>query len=258
VVISISQAPAPSNQAAVSSILTKLSGCANFMPMKTTRTFSVLLALACLMPPAPAHAIWGLLGKLGGAAAKGGTAAKGAAAAGATAAGTAEIMGAGAQGAKAAGGAAAGASEVSTTASQTAKLGAMSAEDLSKASGLGKAVPDEITFMMNSGKVLADIPDLKVQAWLKKPWRELQPTQAHLMVEDYVRLLEVNPKNAKNVASAQKSVPTKTASSDISWYQYELIARAAHLGHVGAQQEQARLCRGKTDQQCKESFATHR
>ncbi len=228
--------------------------------MKTFRIFSVLLALICLVPPSPAHAIWGLLGKLGSVASKGGTAAKGAAAAGAgaTAAGTAEIMGAGAQGAKVAGSAAGGVSELSTAASQTSKLGAMSAEDLSRASGLGKAVPDEITFMMNSGKVLAEIPDVKAQAWLKKPWGDLQPVQAHLMVEDYVRLLEVNPKTAKSLAPAQKSVPTKAASNDISWYQFELIARAAHLGHVGAAQEQARLCRGKTDQQCKEFFAAPR
>jgi hypothetical protein len=117
-------------------------------------------ALALSMAPSTSHAFLGLLGKLGSAAGKAGAVGKGAAAGGAAVAG-AEI----AQGANAAG--------------KAAKLGAAgeggaaaanSADDIARASGLGKAVPDDIAAMMTTkGKTLLDVPDPGTRAWLGTP-----------------------------------------------------------------------------------------
>jgi hypothetical protein len=202
------------------------------------------LALALGLAPTTSHAFWGLLGKLGSAAGKAGTVGKGAAAGGAAVAG-AEGANAAAQAAKAANAAKAG------TAAEGGAKAATSAEELSKASGLGKAVPDEIAAMMTTkGKALLDVPDPGTRAWLSTPATKLGPADADLMVRDYVKLLEGKPATgpvkttdkAANASTAPK-LPTNTPASTIPWHAVELLARAAHIGHRGAQSELDRLCR---------------
>jgi hypothetical protein len=70
------------------------------------------------------------------------------------------------------------------------------------------------------------------------------------MVRDYVKLLEGKPatgpaKATDKAASASTApkLPTNTPTSTIPWHAVELIARAAHIGHRGAQSELDRLCR---------------
>lgn len=226
-------------------------------------TAAALLLLAMSSLPAPAHAFWGLLGKVGSAAGKGaaGAAGKGAAA---TGAGTL----AGVEAAEAAN-AAAHAARAAKPA--VAAEGAMSAEQLAKASGLGKAVPDDIAAMLTTpGKTLLDVPDAGTRSWLSQPGGKLARADADLMVTDYVRLLEgkpaAGPRAAKapvapavqttDKAAAAPRLPTAKPASSIPWHATELLLRAAHLGHPGAQRELERLCRGSTTDKpaaCRES-----
>lgn len=208
------------------------------------------LALALGLAPTTSHAFWGLVGKLGSAAGKAGAGAagKGAAAGGAAIAG-AEV----AEGANAAAHAAKAAK--ATTAAEGSAKAATSAEELSKASGLGKAVPDDIAAMMTTkGKTLLDVPDPGTRAWLGTPATKLDPADADLMVRDYVKLLEGKPasgpakagdKVADKAASASTApkLPSNTPVNTIPWHAVELLARAAHIGHRGAQSELDRLCR---------------
>jgi hypothetical protein len=211
------------------------------------------LALALSLAPTTSHAFWGLLGKLGSAAGKAGAGAagKGAAAGGAAVAG-AEV----AQGANAAGKAAKlGAASEGAAAAEGGAKAATSADELSKASGLGKAVPDDIAAMMTTkGKTLLDVPDPGTRAWLGSPATKLGPADADLMVRDYVKLLEGKPaggpakagdKVADKAASASTApkLPGNTPVNTIPWHAVELLARAAHIGHRGAQSELDRLCR---------------
>lgn len=220
---------------------------------------SLCLALCCsvgLVPPA--HAIWGLLGKLGAGAGK---------AAGAASKGAVGVAGMGA----ATGGAAVAGAELATEGAHAARAGVLasqSADDLARASGLGKAIPDEIAAMAYSpGKNLADVPDLGTHTWLSTPARQQSRMDADLMVRDYARLLDgkaalgrpVQPV-AQPAAKAPK-LPTIKPASQIPWHAVELLARAAHLGHNGAQTELQRICRNKaavasTSAECKQHTAT--
>ncbi|MDO5693235.1 MAG: hypothetical protein Q4G70_12310 [Pseudomonadota bacterium] len=197
-----------------------------------------MMAGICL----PAHAFWGLLGKVGSAGGKA------AATAGKTAAGTA---GKGA----AAGGAAVAGAEAANTGAQAAKAGAglaaQSGDDIARASGLGKAVPDEVSAMLHTpGKTLADISDPGTRSWLSLPPGQLHASDAPLMVTDYARLLEGKPakgpkaadttQQAANVPPAR--LPTSTPPSQVPWQAIELLLHAARMGHQGTQSEWKRLC----------------
>lgn len=192
-----------------------------------------LLTAAALLAAPQAHALWGVLGKLGKA---GSTAGKGA--------GTA---------AKAGGAAAVGAeaSEGAALASQAAKAVATGADEawtaaqLSKASGLGPAVPDEVAAMLRTpGKTLADVPDPGTRAWLSTPPSRARPGDAELMVHDYVKLLEGRPAGGpvQKAPAQPAAVPTRHPPASVPWHALELLARAAVHGHRGAQSELDRLC----------------
>jgi hypothetical protein len=190
----------------------------------------------------PAHAIWGVLGKLGAGAGK---------AAGAAGKGVAGAAGKGA----ATGGAAVAGAELATEGALAAKAGALagqSADDLARASGLGKAVPDEIAAMAYSpGKTLLDVPDLGTHSWLSTPVRQQSRVDADLMVRDYARLLDGKPALGRPVHAVAQPVakaprlPSTKPPSQIPWHAVELLARAAHLGHNGAQTELQRICRNQ-------------
>jgi hypothetical protein len=197
------------------------------------RRLIALLAAAALLAVPPAHAFWGVLGKLGKASA---TAGKGAGTA-------AKAGGAAAVGAEAAEGA--------SLASQAAKAGAAGADEagsaaqLSKASGLGPAVPDEVAAMLRTpGKTLADVPDPGTRAWLSTPPSRARPGDPELMVHDYVKLLEGRPAAgpAQKVPAQPAALPTRHPPSGVPWHALELLARAAVHGHRGAQSELDRLC----------------
>ena len=223
---------------------------------------AALLALSVL--PAPSHAFWGALGKLGSAAGKGagaaGAAGKGAAGA-AGVAGAVEVTqgaNAAAKAAKAAGAAELGAGDMAAAAGaaeRNAAAGAMSAEELSRASGLGKAVPDEVAAMLSApGRKLSEVPDVGTRSWLSLPRKQLTATDADLMVHDYVKLLEGKPAagpprlRAKvsiesEKAAAARPVPPHRPVADVPWHAVELLVRAAHAGHAGARNELNTLCR---------------
>ncbi|MES2584958.1 MAG: hypothetical protein V4627_19700 [Pseudomonadota bacterium] len=188
----------------------------------------------------PAHAIWGLLGKVGSGASK---------AAGVAGKGAAGAAGKGA----ATGGAAVAGAELATEGALVAKTGAATstvADDLARASGLGKAVPDDIAAMaLGSGKTLAEVPDLGARAWLATPTKQLGRADADLMVHDYVRLLEGKAAKGRPVQPAVTpapvaKLPSTKPSAEVPWYAVELLVRAVHLGHKGAQAELDRLCAG--------------
>lgn len=203
----------------------------------------ILLAAAALftaLATPSANAWLGALGKIGSAAGKGaaGAAGKGAAAGAGAVAGAEAVQGANAAGKAAkAGVAAEGAA-------------AASADDISRASGLGKAVPDEIAAMLHTpGKTLADVPDVGARSWLGKQRAKLTANDADLMVRDYAALLEGKPAKgppaspAPAAAGAQPQLPTRKPAAEIPWYATELLMRAAHVGHAGARSELDRLCR---------------
>lgn len=227
------------------------------MPIRVLvlRVGLVMFLGAALVPPA--HAIWGLLGKLGSGASK-----------------TAGVAGKGAAGAAgkgaAVGGAAVAGAEVATEGVLVAKSGAATsqfADDLARSSGLGKAVPDDIAAMaLGSGKTLADVPDLGARTWLATPVKQLGRSDADLMVHDYVRLLEGKAAKGRPAQQAAATVPagklpsTKPAA-EVPWYAVELLVRAAHVGHRGAQSELDRLCAGgaspsSISAQCKSQHST--
>ncbi|AYQ26978.1 MULTISPECIES: hypothetical protein [unclassified Polaromonas] len=223
---------------------------------------AALLALTLL--PAPSYAFWGLLGKVGSTAGKGAAAAG---AAGKGAAGAAGVAGAvevtqganaAAKAAKAAGAAELGAGDVAAAAGaaeRNAAAGAMSADELSRASGLGKAVPDDIAAMLTApGRKLSDVPDAGTRSWLSLPRKQLTATDADLMVHDYVKLLEGRPAAGPPRRRASASIETEKALAarpvpphrpvaDVPWHAVELLVRAAHAGHVGARNELNKLCR---------------
>lgn len=197
-----------------------------------------LLGLALLNP---AHAWLGVLGKIGSAAGKGaaGTAGKGAAAGAGAVVGAEALHGANAAGKVGKAGAAAEAGAAAT------------ADDVSRASGLGKAVPDDVAAMLHTpGKTLADVPDVGARSWLGTPKAKLTPADADRMVTDYVALLEGRPAmgpaaKVQPATPAKAPLPATKPPAEIPWFAIELALRAAHLGHKGAQAELDRLCRAK-------------
>ncbi len=227
------------------------------MPMRAVVLRCGLAMLLGVAVVPPVHAIWGLLGKLGSGASKSvGVAGKG-------------VAGAAGKGA-ATGGAAVVGAEVATEGALVAKSGAATsqfADDLARSSGLGKAVPDDIAAMaLGSGKTLADVPDVGARAWLATPAQQLGRADADLMVHDYVRLLEGKAAKGRPLkpvatpAPAPKLSGTKPAA-EVPWYAVELLVRAAHMGHKGAQVELDRLCAGATtptsiSAQCKSQLST--
>jgi hypothetical protein len=215
------------------------------------RTFQHICVAAALVASAmastPAHAWLGALAKLGSAGGKAATVGKGAAAGGAAVASTEIATGANA---------AAKVGKVGAGADQAAGVGAHSADELSKASGLGKAVPDDIAAMLSTpGKTLLDVPDTGARAWLATPPSKLTAADANLMVTDYVKLLQGKPAKGPSKPStqpvesaAQKApevqIPGMTPPNQVPWHSVELLARAAHIGHRAAQSELNRLCSG--------------
>lgn len=201
---------------------------------------AVLVLATAVITPLPAHAWLGALSKLGSAAGKGAATAGKGAAAGAGAVGGVEAM----QGANAAAKAGKGAVAAEGAA-------AASADDISRASGLGKAVPDEVAAMLSTpGKTLLDVPDPGARSWLGRPAAKLNPADADLMVRDYAALLQgkpaAGPRQAIERTAAnprEPQLPTTRPPSQVPWYAFELVARAAHLGHAGAKAEKERLCR---------------
>jgi hypothetical protein len=235
---------------------------------------AALLALALL--PAPSYAFWGLLGKLGSAAGKGagaaGAAGKGAAGAAGVAGAVEVAQGANtaAKAAKVAGAAELGAGDVAAAAGAAERntaAGVMSADELSRASGLGKAVPDEVAAMMAApGRKLSDVPDAGTRSWLSLPRKQLTATDADLMVHDYVKLLEGRPaagpppRRAKasiesEKVAAAKPMPPHRPATDVPWHAVELLVRAAHAGHAGARDELNKLCRDNPRGQAAEACA---
>lgn len=129
---------------------------------------------------------------------------------------------------------------------------AISAEEISKASGLGKAVPDNIAALMihTPGKTLADVEDMGVKAWLTKPTASYVASDAQGLMRDYELLLQGKPAlgplgsttltfkqtlktSEKTQAAAQHTLP---------WYAPELLIRAAHLGDKLAQKKLEEQC----------------
>jgi hypothetical protein len=202
----------------------------------------ILFSLA-LAAPLPAHAFWGVLGKLGSSAGKTGAATAGKTGA---AAGTAGVVGVEAEAAAAA------AAKAAKSADNLHPNGApATAEQISAQSGLGKAVPAEVEAMLygGGGRTLKSVPDAGVRDWLQMPYRASAASpKATEMMHDYVRLLEGKPAMGPKPTNTSAKVPepllphTKPAR-DVPWYAIELVLRAAHMGHIGAQREVDRLCR---------------
>jgi hypothetical protein len=234
------------------------------MPIRRQVRSGLLAVLLGLTLLPPAHAIWGLLGKLGAGAGK---------AAGTVGKGAAGVAG---KGAATGGAAVAGAELAAVEGAQAAKAGVLatqSADDLARATGLGKAVPDEIAAMAYTpGRTLADVPDLGVHSWLSTPIKQLNRADADLMVSDYVRLLEGKAAQGRPATLAAKSatpaaatkapkLPTTKPAAQVPWHAVELLVRAAHLGHKGAQTELSRLCSStgtpmSTSAECQRRAAT--
>ncbi|QTD44651.1 hypothetical protein [Ottowia testudinis] len=225
--------------------------------MRSPRTaLTVTALLAAMLAPPAAHAFWGALGKLGSLGGKAATSAAGKGAAATAGKGVA------------AGGASVAGVELAEGAAQAGKAGAglaaHSGDDIARASGLGKAVPDELAAMLRTpGKTLLDVPDAGARHWLSTPTSKLGAADADLMVTDYVRLLEgksaLGPAAAPATPAAAKAgrrtaappapkLPTERPASSVPWHAAELLVRAAHLGHTGAQQELDRLCRAPAAQ----------
>ncbi len=129
-----------------------------------------------------------------------------------------------------------------------AKAVAHSGEDIAHASGLGKAVPEDVASMLHStGKTLSDVPDAGARAWLSTPIEQLQKTDANHMVTDYVKLLEgkatVGPTSTGTQLAGK--APTKAAKhppETVPWYAVQLLVRAVHLGSRWASAELNRVC----------------
>ncbi|RYX94395.1 MAG: hypothetical protein EOO28_15205 [Comamonadaceae bacterium] len=222
----------------------------------------VTLTTATFTPPA--HAWLGALAKLGkagsaagkGAAGAAGAAGKGAAAGGGALAGADALEAANAAGHV-------GKTARAGTAAEGAGASAATAEEISKASGLGKAIPDDIAAMLTTpGKTLNDIPDTGVRSWLEMPAGRFGNTDTNLMMRDYARLVEGKPALgppqtvkartlappapvAAHGANASK-LPARTPEGNTPWFAVELLVRAAHLGHKNAQTELKRLCSSQT------------
>ena len=224
----------------------------------------IMIAVAIgfgLMQAEPAHAFWGLLGKLGSLGGKtapaAGAAAKGAGAAGTAAKGAAVVVGVDAVLTNSS------AMNAANALSKTGKVGtavdvaelsvvnkAATAEELSKAAGLGKAVPDEVLAMLTTRhKKLADVPDLGARQWLELNKTKVKPGDAELMIRDYATLLEgkaaMGPEKLRELHKPTK-VPDygimQNSANEIPWYAFELLARAGHFGSKFAQGEFKRVC----------------
>lgn len=141
---------------------------------------------------------------------------------------------------------------------------ALSADELSKASGLGKAIPDNVASMMlhTPGKTLADIPDIGAKTWLSKPVTTHLASDAEFLMRDYYLLLQGKPalgpavssKKAelKEIVNSSKAIQ-KHGKNTIPWYAVELLIRAAHLGYRLAEKELAEKCKNPAQFQIPET-----
>jgi hypothetical protein len=152
------------------------------------------------------------------------------------------------------GGAAAGAAFVGTDTLEGAaaanRLLPDSAQALSKASGLGKAVPDEVAAMLKTpGKSLRDIPDPLVSRWLSASPQTQTMADANGMMIDVERLS--SGQKTMGIPSSLNQAATKNTPKNSSggsamtmiWYAVELTLRAAHLGHRAAMLHRIDICR---------------
>jgi hypothetical protein len=204
--------------------------------MPHIRSHLVCLALFLVLQASAAHAWFGALGKLGSAAGK----------AGSTAGAAGKGAAVGVAGVEVAEGANAAAQAAKAANASKAGLGVQSADDIAKASGLGKAVPDDVAAMLHSsGKTLSDIPDLGTRSWLSKPLPELSMSDANAMVRDYARLVEgksaLGPSKL-TPSTAPDPLPKLKPNTEIPWQALELLFRAGHAGHQAAQLEAVRIC----------------
>jgi hypothetical protein len=232
---------------------------------------AALLAAGLLsLLPLPSHAFLGALAKIGSAVGKGAGAAGAAGKGAAGAVGAVGVMeatqgaNAAAKAAKVVGAgdsvAAAGAAERAAMAGageQRMAAGVATADDISRSTGLGKAVPDDIAAMLSTpGKTLGDVPDAGTRSWLSMPKKQVTVADADLMVRDYVRLLEGQPAAGpparrarlsieQEKALAERPVPPHRPTRDVPWHAVELLVRATHAGHAGARNELNRLCQDK-------------
>jgi hypothetical protein len=147
------------------------------------------------------------------------------------------------------GGAAAGAAVVGADAVEGAaaanRVLPTSAEALSRASGLGKAVPDEVAAMLKTpGKTLSDIPDPMVNRWLSASPHTQTLADANGMMIDVQRLSSGKTAIGKPVQTHPTAAETQpVAGRALPWYAIELTLRAAHLGHRAAMLQRASICR---------------
>jgi hypothetical protein len=170
----------------------------------------------------PSWAFLGLLSKIGKAASVG----KGGAAAGAAFVGTDTLEGAAAAN----------------------RLLPDSAQALSKASGLGKAVPDEVAAMLETpDKSLRDIPDPLVSRWLSASPQTQTMADANGMMIDVERLSSgqktMGIPSSLNQAATKNTPKNPSGGSAMTWYAVELTLRAAHLGHRAAMLHRIDICR---------------
>ncbi|MET0542762.1 MAG: hypothetical protein ABWZ88_13520 [Variovorax sp.] len=189
------------------------------------------LALAgALALPAPAHAFWGALAKLGGAGKAAGTVGKGAAVGVVGAEGAAQV-------------AARGAGTTATLADDAAHLGSRSAGEYS---AVNAALPPEVA------------------AYLNKPARDLTPRETAAIMSDYQKMVEragrtgdfAAIERAPNSVGAPRALGEKPAtpaapvnaanaapsSAGLPPEAFRLLAHAAHGGHREAQRELDALC----------------
>jgi hypothetical protein len=146
------------------------------------------------------------------------------------------------KGGAAAGAAVVGADTVEAAATANRAL-PNSAEALSKASGLGKAVPDEVAAMLKTpGKTFNDIPDPMVNRWLSASPHTQTLADANGMMIDAERLSQGKSAIGKPAQTHQAAAVAKPARA-VPWYAIELTLRAAHLGHRVAMLQRARICR---------------
>ncbi|MFV0681075.1 hypothetical protein [Ottowia sp.] len=170
-------------------------------PYPRQAALAALLALGLASAPVPAQAFLGAVAKVLAKGAGKSAASKGAAT-GAATVGAANVAEDGVQAAAKIGGA-----------------GADDAAQLSRASGLGPAVPDEVRAMLKTpGKTLADVPDPGTHAWLSTPPSKLSAADGDAMVRDYVELLAGRPAKGplipdpKTSAKLSTQVSTKAAT----------------------------------------------
>lgn len=201
--------------------------------MRTPRLSPLLTALALLVLgaaltlPVPAHAFWGVLGKLGkvgGAAGKtAGTVGKGAAVGVAGAEGAAEVAGRG------------------------AAASASFADDAARTGFKGGAIEPSL--------VNAALPP-EVAMYLAKPVKDLTPKDTAAMMASYQQMvlragrtgdftaLERASTGTRSTAPAAAAADSGTAA--LPFEAVRLLAHAASAGHRGAQQEFQKVCTSGT------------